>query len=227
MRSRRRRIARERAARKKMATAGAVLAAAIALAVAMAALAAPPDALDVEPLPTATEEVIAEPMPVIEIHSEQEAVIADAPAAATEATETANAVETDARGEEYHPADEGREWGENDAKILLKIAMAEAEDQGVKGKALVIRVVLNRVRNSDFPDSVEAVVFQKHQFSPIADGRYAAADPDGECYEALRMIEEGWDESRGALFFESCKGSSWHERNLTKLFEYKGHRFYK
>ena len=37
------------------------------------------------------------------------------------------------------------DWGGEDTDILLKIAMAEAEGEGVKGKALVMLVVLNRV----------------------------------------------------------------------------------
>lgn len=120
------------------------------------------------------------------------------------------------------------DWGGEDTDILLKIAMAEAEGEGVKGKALVMLVVLNRVWSDEFPGTIEEVVFQRGQFTPTAEGgRYWTTEPDGECYEALELIESGWDESRGALYFESCDGDTWHSRNLEKIFEYGNHKFYK
>lgn len=120
------------------------------------------------------------------------------------------------------------DWGGEDTDILLKIAMAEAEGEGVKGKALVMLVVLNRVWSDEFPGTIEEVVFQRGQFTPTAEGgRYWTTEPDEECYEALELIESGWDESRGALYFESCDGDTWHSRNLEKIFEYGNHKFYR
>lgn len=120
------------------------------------------------------------------------------------------------------------DWGGEDSEILLKIAMAEAEGEGVEGKALVMLVVLNRVWSDGFPGTISEVVFQDGQFSPTAEGgRYWTTEPDGECYEALELIEGGWDESRGALYFESCGKDSWHSRNLEFIFQYGNHKFYK
>ena len=121
-----------------------------------------------------------------------------------------------------------RDLGAEDAEILLKIAMAEAEGEGVKGKALVMLTVLNRVWDEQFPDTIEEVVFAKNQFSvTAAGGRYYTTEPDEECYEALELVSAGWDESQGALYFESCKGDSWHSRNLEFLFQEGNHKFYK
>ena len=115
-----------------------------------------------------------------------------------------------------------------DKKIILKITMAEAEGEPIEGKADVILVVMNRVKSEAFPDTVEGVVFQQNQFSTVADGgRYWTTEPDEECEKALEMVLNGWDESRGALYFESCEGTSWHERNLEYLYTVGGHRFYK
>lgn len=41
------------------------------------------------------------------------------------------------------------------------------------------------------------------------------------------MVIGGWDESEGALYFESCENSSWHSRNLEFLYEVGNHRFYR
>ena len=71
---------------------------------------------------------------------------------------------------------------------LHKIAMAEAEGEGVEGKAHVMMVVLNRVADDRFPDTIHDVIFQKNQFTPISNGRYDRVVPDIECYKALQMI---------------------------------------
>lgn len=116
----------------------------------------------------------------------------------------------------------------NEKQILLRIAMAEAEGEGVYGKAYVIRVVLNRVQSEEFPDTIKKVVFQKNQFSPVRDnGRYWDVEPDAECYEAYNMIENGWDESAGALYFSRTGSSPWMQENTDFLYEIGNHSFYK
>lgn len=111
--------------------------------------------------------------------------------------------------------------------LLAKIAMAEAEGEDVTGKALVIRTVLNRVAGEDFPDTIEEVLYQEGQFTPVGNGRFDSVEPDAECYAALAMVENGWDESRGALYFEkAAEESTWHSRNLKELFKYGNQKFY-
>lgn len=73
----------------------------------------------------------------------------------TQPTETAKAVETE------EPLIASMDWDKDDSYLLCKIAMAEAESEGVKGKALVMLVVLNRVWSDEFPDTIEEVIFQK------------------------------------------------------------------
>lgn len=111
--------------------------------------------------------------------------------------------------------------------ILRKITMAEAEGESIEGKALVICVILNRVRSKDFPNTIEEVIFQKNQFSPVLDGRYYEVDPNADCEEALQMVADGWDESHGALYFESNGKSTWHRDNLEYLFQLGNHYFYR
>ena len=131
-------------------------------------------------------------------------------------------------GEIYHETEKTLEIGTEDAQMLKQIAMAEAEGEGTYGKALVMGVVLNRMQSDEFPDTVEGVIFQPKQFSVVLDGgRYYSVIPDQECAEALELIESGWDETDGAMYFESCRGDSWHSRNLELLYQYGNHRFYK
>lgn len=113
-------------------------------------------------------------------------------------------------------------------QMLLKLTMAEAGGEDLEGKALVMRVVLNRVLDPEFPDTVEGVICQKDQFSPMWDGRYYDMIPDDDCHIALAMVQGGWDESYGATYFRTnMDGSTWHSENLMTLFTHGGHTFFK
>lgn len=123
------------------------------------------------------------------------------------------------------------EFGSKDALILHKISIAEAGIKDVESMALIMLVVLNRTHSDDFPNSIEEVVFQNvdgvAQFTPTVDGNYNNAQPNEKSKEAMKLVLDGWDESQGALYFEACKGESWHSRNLNLLFEKDGIRYYK
>ena len=127
---------------------------------------------------------------------------------------------------------ENEQFTDEEEYLLAKLAMAEAEGEDLKGKAFVMLVVLNRVNDDEFPDTIKEVIFQEsdgtYQFSPIGDGRFFKQEPNDECYEALELVKTGYDESKGALYFTSIKEqSTWHSRNLDFLFEHGGHLFYK
>ena len=119
------------------------------------------------------------------------------------------------------------DWDADESEMLARIAMAEAEGEDVEGKALVILVVLNRVWSDKFPDSIEEVITQERQFTAYENGRYERLEPDEECWDALGMVMyDHWDESQGALYFESESDSTWHQENLKKLFKHGKHIFY-
>ena len=122
---------------------------------------------------------------------------------------------------------------EDEKYMLAKIVMAEAENQDIRTKTLVIMSILNRVENEYFPDSISEVIFQNdgkiYQFSPIIPGgRYWTTEPNKDCYEAIEIVlSTEYDYSEGALYFESCEGDSWHNKNLTYLYQSGDLRFYK
>ena len=119
------------------------------------------------------------------------------------------------------------DWDAEDAYLLAKIAMAEAENQDTEGKALVILVVLNRVWDDRYPDTIREVIYQENQFSPVSNGRFDKVEPNEDCWKALEMVQvEHWDESQGALYFESKSQSTWHEEHLKYLFKHGDHYFY-
>lgn len=128
-----------------------------------------------------------------------------------------------------------RNLSEEDKYLLAKIAMAEAEGESIDTKIYVILTILNRADSEVkyFPNTIEEVIFQNkdgvYQFSPVMpNGRWWRIEPNEECWEAVEIVNRmKEDTSMGALYFEACKGESWHSRNLKFLFESDNTRFYK
>ena len=112
--------------------------------------------------------------------------------------------------------------------MLLKIGMSEAGVESVECIACVMLTVLNRVKDTTFPNDIYEVLHQTNQFTPVLYGTYDTAIPNEKCYEALELVESGWDQSGGALYFEDCENAdNWHSRNFTLLFKLGNMRFYR
>ena len=123
-------------------------------------------------------------------------------------------------------------YSNNEVAILERIVEAEATGGDVKSKILVANVILNRVNNSIFPNTIEGVVFQKGQFSPIRDGRYYSVSITSSTKEAVSRALQGENYSDGALYFAARKAASqknmrWFDNNLTYLFSHGGHEYFR
>lgn len=124
---------------------------------------------------------------------------------------------------------------EQDYENMLRIVEAEAGGEDRTGKLLVANVIINRVKDEAFPDTVTDVIFQQEkgvcQFSPIRDGRFYSVSVSEETIEAVEAALCGEDCSKGALYFMARKAAdkdraAWFDRNLTKLFVHGGHEFF-
>ena len=115
-----------------------------------------------------------------------------------------------------------------DAVLLMKVARAEG-GATLDGQLWSMRTIINRIYSNDFPDSVQDVVEEDGQFEVVITGSYINADVNSNTHIALAMIEGGWDETQGALYFESSSNSSksWHKTHLTFIKEVEGQRYYK
>ena len=115
---------------------------------------------------------------------------------------------------------------EEEKYLLLKIGMAERGYAGcTECIALVMCTVMNRV-NTGWYSSIRSAIYAPEQFTPVADGSFDSVKPNLLCYDALEMVLYGWDESHGSLYYEWCKGESWHSKNRHLLFQHCDVRFY-
>lgn len=125
---------------------------------------------------------------------------------------------------------------DEDLDTLMRIVQAEAGGEDRKGKLLVANVVINRVKNKRFPNTVTEVVYQKAhnvtQFSPVSNGTIDHVEVSEETRDVVYSALKGEDVSDGALFFMARKyadseNAQWFDSHLTFLFTYGGHDFYK
>lgn len=123
-----------------------------------------------------------------------------------------------------------------DYEALLRIVEAEAGTEDDRGKLLVANVVLNRVEDVAFPDSVKQVVYQTAggvaQFSPVADGSIDSVSVSQQTIRAVDRALEGEDISGGALYFAARQAAdpekmAWFDNHLTHLFSYGHHEFFR
>lgn len=72
-------------------------------------------------------------------------------------------------------------------ELLALVVEAEAGNQTLMGRRLVVDVILNRVDDPDWPDSIEAVITQPYQFSTYWNGAVERVEPSELTYEAIRL----------------------------------------
>lgn len=125
--------------------------------------------------------------------------------------------------------DETNEWSSYEKYMLAKLAMAEAEGEPIETKAMVIQVILNRVNDEEFPSNIADVIYDEGQFTPVSNGRFDRVEPNQECYDAIRMIEDlEVNIDKDILYFETVtEEKTWHSENLEFLFQSGNLSFYR
>ena len=113
-----------------------------------------------------------------------------------------------------------------DAQRLMKIAYAEAGTQGIDGQLRVMQVVWNRVQSPDFPDSIEGVISQPHQFQTYERGTYSTAQPTAETHQALALFESNKDHDNRIIAFETSSCNRTLEKYFCFLYQLKDHDFF-
>ena len=77
---------------------------------------------------------------------------------------------------------------EEEINLIALLTMAEAEGESEEGQRLVIDVVLNRMDDPHFPDTVYDVIYQQNQFSGMYGERIE------RCYVTDELVELVRDE---------------------------------
>ena len=98
---------------------------------------------------------------------------------------------------------------DSELALLAAIIQCEAGGESHTGKVAVGAVIMNRVRSSQFPNSITEVVYQSGQFSPVASGILSSVLSQGarsDCYQAAQEALAGSNPIGSALYFNSGSG---------------------
>ena len=121
-------------------------------------------------------------------------------------------------------------YDSTDLYWLSRIISAEARGEPFSGQIAVGNVVLNRVRSSQFPNTVKGVIFDTKygtQFSPVASGTIYNT-PTSSAIMAAKICLEGYSLSTRMLYFYNPKiaASSWIGRTRPYIMTIGNHKFY-
>lgn len=108
----------------------------------------------------------------------------------------------------------------DDLELLARVVSAEAKGEPYTGQVAVAAVILNRVRDSRFPNTLAGVVYQTHAFESVSNGTiYQPATASTR--RAARDALNGWDPSGGAVFFwnpsKPVSGWIWSRPIITQI----------
>lgn len=96
----------------------------------------------------------------------------------------------------------------NDVNTLAQAVNGEARGESYIGQVAVAAVILNRVDDPRFPNSVAGVIYQPGAFTAVADGQMYLA-PNDSARKAASDALNGWDPSGGAMYyFNPAKATS-------------------
>ncbi len=104
-------------------------------------------------------------------------------------------------------------YSNTEIDLLARLITAEAESEPYNAKVAVGAVVLNRIKDSRFPNTISSVIYQKsnsyYQFTPVENGwinKPASTDAKKAAQEALKNV----DPSNGALYyFDDSSTNKW------------------
>lgn len=104
-------------------------------------------------------------------------------------------------------------YTESDLDLLARLITAEAEDQPYSAQVALASVVLNRIKSSDFPNTISSVIYEKsygyYQFTPVENG-WIKKSATSTSKKAAKEALYGSDPSKGALYyFDDSATNKW------------------
>lgn len=97
-----------------------------------------------------------------------------------------------------------------DLYLLAKLIYSEARGEQYEGQVAVGAVVLNRVDDAGFPNTLQGVIYQPWAFTALHDGQFSL-EPNSTAYQAAQDAMNGWDPTYGCLYYynPTTATSSW------------------
>ena len=90
----------------------------------------------------------------------------------------------------------------SDIQLLARAINGEARGEPYEGQVAIGAVILNRVKDSRFPNTIAGVIYQLGAFTAVADGQInQAMEDEATVMKAARDAMNGWDPTGGAVYY--------------------------
>ena len=88
----------------------------------------------------------------------------------------------------------------SDLQLMARAINGEARGEPYEGQVAVGAVILNRVKSSQFPNTIAGVIYQSGAFDAVSDGQINL-QPDATAKKAAQDALNGWDPTYGAIYY--------------------------
>lgn len=90
----------------------------------------------------------------------------------------------------------------SDVQLMARAINGEARGELYEGQVAVGAVILNRVKDSRFPNSISGVIYQPGAFTAVSDGQINVTISEGSTvYKAAQDAINGWDPTSGCVYY--------------------------
>ena len=90
----------------------------------------------------------------------------------------------------------------SDLQLMARAINGEARGEPYEGQVAVGAVILNRVKSSQFPNTIAGVIYEKGAFTAVSDGQInVPIKEDSTVLKAARDAMNGWDPTGGAIYY--------------------------
>lgn len=90
----------------------------------------------------------------------------------------------------------------SDLQLMARAINGEARGEPYEGQVAVGAVILNRVKDSRFPNTIAGVIYQSGAFTAVSDGQInAPIAEDSTVYKAAEDAMNGWDPTGGCVYY--------------------------
>jgi LysM repeat protein len=123
---------------------------------------------------------------------------------------------------------EAEPFTKQDYMLLARLVQVESGYEGYEGQLAVANVVLNRVKDSRFPNSIRDVIYSGKQFPVAHNGMLDKSVPNASVLRAAKDALNGKNNVRDAVYFydpDVSKGPFWS--GLDTIATIGSHRFAK
>ena len=90
----------------------------------------------------------------------------------------------------------------SDIQLVAIAINGEARGEPYEGQVAVGAVILNRVKSSQFPNTIAGVIYQSGAFTAVADGQINKPIAENSTvYKAAQDAQNGWDPTGGCIYY--------------------------